>query len=122
VPATRRPHNVGVAVERSDVPLRLVGVLAAGLAVFLAVSALAIMAIFPGALSGPSDAPRLATAKPRLQIDPTAELADYRARQTQELTSYGWVDRPRGVVRIPIERAMQDVATAGIKDWPGGAQ
>jgi hypothetical protein len=80
------------------------------------------MAIFPRALSGPSDAPRLATAKPRLQMDPAADLAAYRAAQTRELTSYGWVDRQRGVVRIPIERAMQDVAAAGIKDWPGDAQ
>lgn len=30
-----------------------------------------------------------------------------RARQRQLLESYGWVDRDAGLVRIPIERAME---------------
>ncbi|APR76326.1 Hypothetical protein A7982_01673 [Minicystis rosea] len=32
------------------------------------------------------------------------------AMKRQELGSYGWVDRRRGVVRIPIEKAMDLVA------------
>ncbi|HVV00868.1 MAG TPA: hypothetical protein VHH88_05865 [Verrucomicrobiae bacterium] len=43
---------------------------------------------------------------PRLQILPPAELKEFRTRQEEELNSYGWVDRTAGVVRIPIERAM----------------
>lgn len=30
-----------------------------------------------------------------------------RERQKAELQSYGWVDQTRGIVRIPIERAME---------------
>ena len=86
-------------------------------------SALAVMAIYPGSLSGPSDAPRSLSAKPRLQINPAADLATYRTAERQTLTSYGWVtDRERGTVHIPIDQAMRDVAAAGIKDWPENAK
>jgi hypothetical protein len=122
VPATRNLHNPGVAVERSDAPPWLIAILAAGLAVFCVVSAVTLMAIFPSALSGPSDAPGRLSEKPRLQIDPAADLAAYREIEAWQLDGYGWIDSRRGIVRIPIERAMQDVAAGGIKDWPRDAK
>src|SRR5665213_4612615 len=112
------PRNDGIAVERGDVSPRLVAALAAGLALFLFISIVAIMLIYPDALHGPSDAPRGVTAAPRLQIDPAHDLQTYRAAQQRQLATYGWVDRSRGIVRIPIDQAMRDVAAAGIKDWP----
>lgn len=30
----------------------------------------------------------------------------YRASQLQQLDTYGWVDRKAGIIRIPIDRAM----------------
>jgi len=39
--------------------------------------------------------------------------ADQRTRDRQRLTQYGWVDQSRGLVRIPIARAMQIVAQEG---------
>jgi hypothetical protein len=33
-------------------------------------------------------------------------LQELRAVETEELTTYGWVDEEQGVVRIPIDRAM----------------
>src|SRR5579862_676086 len=102
MPASRRIRNPGVAVERSDAPLRLFGFLAAGTIVFIAISFAAIMAIYPRSVTGPSDAPTRETAAPRLQIDPRADLTAHRATEMHELTSYGWVDRQHGVVRIPI--------------------
>jgi hypothetical protein len=122
MPATRQPYNPGVAVERSDAPPRLIAILGAGLAAFLVVAALALALIYPNALSGPSDAPRLTTAAPRLQINPPGDLAVHRAAEQRELAGYGWVDRQRGTVRIPIEQAMRDIAASGIKDWPGDAR
>lgn len=35
------------------------------------------------------------------------ELIDLRTRETILLESYDWVDRDQGVVRIPIDRAME---------------
>src|SRR6266478_282547 len=35
------------------------------------------------------------------------KLNDTRNAATQELTSYAWVDKGKGIARIPIDRAMQ---------------
>jgi hypothetical protein len=115
-------RNDEIAVERSDVPVSLAAALFGGLAVALVLSFVAIALIYPNSRHGPSDALRLLTAKPRLEIDPATDLAAFRAQQQGELAHYGWVDRAHGVVRIPIDEAMRDVAKAGIKDWPEGAK
>ena len=36
-------------------------------------------------------------------------LAESRAQQEAQLTSYGWVDREAGIVHIPIDVAMKQV-------------
>ncbi len=45
--------------------------------------------------------------QPREQVSPHADLEAFRAREQADLESYGWIDRKSGVVRIPIERAME---------------
>ena len=34
-------------------------------------------------------------------------LRESRAMQQEDATTYGWVDKSKGIVRIPIERAME---------------
>ena len=94
----------------------------AGLVVFLVLTAIGVSLFYPRTMRGPSDAPREVTAAPRLQVDPVHDLGVYRAAEARALDTYGWIDRKRGVVRIPIAQAMQDVATHGIKDWPEAAR
>lgn len=53
-----------------------------------------------------------------LQADPSAELAAYEAAQRELLSSYGWIDPTAGVVRLPIERAMELVAERGLPVRP----
>lgn len=36
-----------------------------------------------------------------------AKLAEVNAKQSDIVTSYDWIDKPNGVVRIPVERAMK---------------
>jgi len=48
--------------------------------------------------------------EPRLQIDPARDLKMMRSAETNILETYGWVDRKTGVVRIPIEQAMKEIA------------
>ena len=36
-----------------------------------------------------------------------AILRELRARESAAAHSYGWVDQTKGIVRVPIERAMQ---------------
>ncbi len=51
---------------------------------------------------------------PRLQVSPEEDLAKCRTREDAELNTYGWVNRTAGVVRIPIERAMDLLAQRGL--------
>ena len=44
---------------------------------------------------------------PRIEDHPTVELKDLRAQEDRLLSTYGWTDKKAGVVRIPIERAME---------------
>jgi len=51
---------------------------------------------------------------PRLQTQPTEDLAKMQTRDNAELNSYAWVDRRKQIVRIPIDRAMQLTAERGL--------
>jgi hypothetical protein len=54
--------------------------------------------------------------QPRLQRVPAEELALLRAREEVELNNYGWVNKEAGVVRIPIERAMELLVERGLPE------
>jgi len=45
---------------------------------------------------------------------PVEVLTAHRAEQRRLLENYGWVDREAGVVRVPIEEAMQSILRAGL--------
>jgi hypothetical protein len=78
--------------------------------------------IFP---SGTADAPKRledAMPEPRLQSDPLGDMRDYHAKAERESNSYGWIDRNRGIVRLPIEEATRRILDRGIPDWPETAR
>jgi hypothetical protein len=52
--------------------------------------------------------------QPRLEGDERSQINDFREQEEQTLNSYGWVDQQSGVVRIPIDRAMQLIAQRGL--------
>jgi hypothetical protein len=52
--------------------------------------------------------------EPRLQADPRGDLIRFRQAEDHVLTSYGWVDRNAGIVRIPIDRAMKLTVERGL--------
>jgi len=56
--------------------------------------------------------------QPRLEKNERLEINQFRLREEQSLNSYGWVDQKAGVVRIPIERAMQLIAQRGLPTAP----
>jgi hypothetical protein len=43
-------------------------------------------------------------------------LAVWRAERAARLNGYGWVDRSKGLVHIPIERAMEQAASGMLPD------
>ncbi len=101
-----------------------------GIVAFLLVSGLAIHFILAGMLKSlngtapptdlwrPSQPPAKEALKaapfPVLQVSAPADLKSFRAREEETLQNYGWVDRRAGVVRVPIERAMELVLQEGL--------
>ena len=60
---------------------------------------------------------------PRLETDDgNQDLADLHERESLLLEHYSWVDRAQGKVRIPIERAMEILATKGLPVVAAGAE
>ncbi len=59
--------------------------------------------------------------QPRLQPKPRQDLLALRAWETEVLSSYDWVDKDEGIVRIPIERAMDLLAQRGLPSRPAGS-
>lgn len=55
---------------------------------------------------------------PRLQVAPEVDLQAVRRREEERLQSYGWINREAGVVRIPIERAMELLLQRGVPVRP----
>lgn len=59
--------------------------------------------------------------EPRLQAEPKVELRDLRADENTILHSYGWVDSAKGIVRIPIDQAIDIVSQKGLPSKPSPA-
>jgi hypothetical protein len=51
---------------------------------------------------------------PNLLTDEPANLARFHAEEDQVLTTYGWMDKNEGVVRIPIARAKALLLQRGL--------
>jgi hypothetical protein len=56
--------------------------------------------------------------QPRLETNETIEIDKFRLQEEQTLNSYGWVDQEAGVVRIPIDHAMELLAQRGLPTRP----
>ena len=110
--------------EERDVNVRAVGKFAIGLALLCVVSLLGTLAVFRyfkaqeggGRAAVESRVP----PQPRLQETPAIDLRQIRDAEDQILGGYGWVDRDKGIVRLPIERAMELLAGRGLPARQGG--
>lgn len=84
----------------------------------LFVLALVIVMMASGVVGGGQDVKPPSTSSlkaPVLQVDPVADMEAMDARETQWLNSFGWVDEDAGIVRIPIDRAIELTAEQGLK-------
>jgi hypothetical protein len=67
-----------------------------------------------GPPASPFENVRMLPPEPRLQVSAPKDLKLYKAAQGEILNSYGWVDQNAGVVRIPIDRAMDILVQKGL--------
>jgi len=125
------PHEIP-GHEASDASIRPIVITGAVLAVVTALAGLVVYGIFVYLAATPATTalpnPMGSTESqippaPRLQVQPTSELDQLHAEEDHILSTYGWVDQAAGVVRIPIERAMQLQSERGFpvrgNDVPG---
>ena len=126
--ASGAPEAGGAPVDH-ELDFRGILVFVGGLlAVTLVVMGLmwGVAVLFKGSLARKDPAPpALAEARearvppgPNLQPNPSADLAAFRAAEETELATWAWVDKEKGVARVPVERALEIVATRGLPTPP----
>jgi len=73
-----------------------------------------------GATSSPlvKEGARVIPPAPLLQVHPHEELVDYCAAQQEAVNSYGWVSQGSGVVRVPVDRAIDLLLARGLPTRP----
>jgi hypothetical protein len=123
--AAHHADHSDVHHETTDVNVRSVLVFAGGLVVATAIVCLLIWVLFGyfdsrERVRGAREYPLAAAQEnqtppePRLQINPREDMRELRLHEDEILTSYGWVDKNAGIVRIPIEEAMKIVVEKGL--------
>ena len=111
--------------EKSDVSIGPIVKFGIGLAVATVVISVALWGLFEllearearrGGPLPPLAAAGLRRTPPEPRLEPDALLPRRRmvAQENAALTTYGWVDRDAGIVRIPIERAMELLVERGL--------
>ncbi len=99
--------------EESDLKVKPVAAFGLGLAIVVALVLIGTtMMLHP--VHQPPAAMRVQPPGPLLQPHPREDLIKLRADEEAALTTYGWADRQAGVVRIPIERAMELTVQRGL--------
>ena len=115
------PHASGH--EDAGVDARAMSGLALAVWALIGASLLAVLALIAflsgGAAAVASKAPRAAPNAPILQSTPANDLAALRAQKRTLLDRYAWIDRDRGLVRIPIERAIDLIVASRGAAAPG---
>ena len=122
--APNTPTNPDVQFEKEDIRATPVLKFLVGIAITSVVVCLLLLGFYRGMRSYVAalqpEPPHMRFEEnreapaPRLQERPDLDLQEVRAREDRILTTYGWVDKSRGVVRIPIEEAMRLVAEQGL--------
>jgi hypothetical protein len=108
----RAAGGISFAHETADVDARRVWQTAAILvativaAGFVAAGLLALFHSTTGRPLTPINPAPTAMPTPPLQSAPAIDLATLRAQKRAMLNEYRWIDRDKGIVRIPIDRAM----------------
>jgi len=117
-------HTPGAGHEETDINVWAVGKFAVALALVAAAALFLLVGLFryffraKGPPAGRSQVaasePVKAFPQPQLQQSEVLDLKAVRAAEDQVLNSYAWIDPEKGVVRIPIDRAMDLLVERGL--------
>ncbi len=110
----------GAGHEQSEVSVRLIVVSLAFLAVATAIVFVLVIGIFRYFYSSYSTAESIKLSQPVIPPEPRIEVAPYeqlqqlRVKEDHILNSYAYVDKASGVVRVPIDKAIDMLAAKGV--------
>jgi hypothetical protein len=117
----QQSHNGAGAYEHKEADVRLIVYSTLGLVVGMVIVCFIVVGIFKfmqkempreariSAIANPNTMP----PEPRLQPHPADELQVLRQHEDDVLNHYGWVDQKAGVVRMPVDKAMDILARRG---------
>ena len=124
------PHIPVVGHETKDASVRAIVITLGFLAVGVALVCLLVYGIFRHLADHPLTAappnPMAETDRqqmppvPRIEEHPAIELKDLHSLEDKILSTYGWTDKNTGVVRIPLDRAMELQLQRGFPTRPAG--
>lgn len=109
--------------EKRDVDFRAITRFGIGLFILCVASFALLLGVFKFFLDQekaaqaprPSDIARhRVPPEPRLQATPVKDLATIRAEEDAILNNYTWVDKEKGVVRMPIDKAIDALVAKGL--------
>ena len=125
------PVDRGAGYEQRDANVKALLQFAFWMAVVLAVTMVGMKYTFdyfkkdiplgPTASPMVKETDRMLPPSPRLQVQPHVELQDYCAAQQRDVNTYGWVNQQSGVVRLPVDRAMDLALARGLPARSAGA-
>ncbi|MFN8005616.1 MAG: hypothetical protein U0V70_01030 [Terriglobia bacterium] len=114
-------HAPGIHHEVTDVSAGPITYFALGLVVLLLATLVSVKGLFSlldqeasrsdPQLSGvATERPKLPPL-PRLEVDPVSVRTQVLQSEKSYLESYGWIDQKQGIARVPIQRAMELLAS-----------
>ena len=128
-PEPAEPANPNVAYEHGDVNVFAISKFGIGLTIGTVIAVMAMWGLFdwfyhqgnPAVEDVPqrilSERPTV-PPEPRLQVRPKIEIKELRESEDKFLTTYAWIDPDKGIVRIPVEKAIDLMAAKGYKSRP----
>ena len=120
-------RSVQAGYETHDLSPRGIALFGLGLALTIVVVMLmtyGLLALFRdsdarrAARPSPLSLTRAPITGPRLEVEPGRELKALRREEKARLNSYGWIDQEKGIVHIPIDRAIEILAEKGLPARP----
>jgi hypothetical protein len=111
----KQPSHEIYSHETTDADVRPIVLAGVALAIVATIVLVISVGLFRFFVERPAQAPPnpmaaenpLFPPAPRIEVHPSTELEELRESEDRTLTTYGWVDRKAGTVRIPIDRAME---------------
>lgn len=122
-----KKNGHGGGYEKQDVGFRFAMLFIVGIILLTVASMIFLLVIYPVLTPEGARARRETVQEvqrrlppppnPILQANPAVDMQRFREQEERKVSTYGWVDERRGIVRVPVERAMEMVAEKGLPQW-----